>query len=132
MKKVTTVLIVVVVLGAGVFYFVNQYRSRSKIIPQRPAGVLPVAQTTVIYTDEGYTPKELKIKLNTEVVFRNSSSFPMWTASDVHPIHTILSSFDAKKNIPQGQSYSFTFTQKGTWPYHDHLRPQQAGKIIVE
>lgn len=56
----------------------------------------------------------------------------MWVASDPHPQHSDLPEFDSLKAIPQGESYLYTFTQKGTWGYHDHLNPSALGTIVVE
>lgn len=93
----------------------------------------PATQAAVvIYTDNGYSPAELRVKAGTKVTFKNQSSGPVWTASTPHPVHTDLPGFDAKAGIAPGESYSFTFLQKGTWGYHNHLQPSDGGQIIVE
>jgi len=64
----------------------------------------------------------------------------MRIASNPHPIHDayptrggcISSTFDSCKDIAPGQSWSFTFDVGGTWSYHDHLRPNVGGTIIVQ
>lgn len=86
----------------------------------------------VIYTDNGYSPAELRVKAGTTVIFKNQSSGPVRTASNPHPVHTDLPGFDAKAGTAPGESYSFKFTQKGTWGYHNHLEPSDGGQIIVE
>lgn len=100
----------------------------------------------VIYTDSGYAPSELAIKAGDTVTFKNQSSHNMWTASAMHPSHTMYSgtslqqhcpdtantSFDECKNDQPGTSWSFTFTKKGTWGYHNHVAANRFGKIIVE
>ncbi|HZX49894.1 MAG TPA: cupredoxin domain-containing protein [Candidatus Paceibacterota bacterium] len=83
-------------------------------------------------TDSGYEPSSLTVSTGTKVTFVNESSRPVQTASDVHPSHLILPEFDALEGILSGQSYSFTFGKVGTWRYHNHLRPQHTGTIIVE
>ncbi|MEK6824273.1 MAG: hypothetical protein AABY02_00300, partial [Nanoarchaeota archaeon] len=40
--------------------------------------------------------------------------------------------FDACKGLAQGESYSFTFNEVGSWNYHDHLNPNLRGTVIVE
>ena len=74
----------------------------------------------VDYTDVGYEPDRVRVPLGTTVTWRNDSSKPMWTASDPHPMHTIYPEFDAKVGVEPGASYSFTFTKRGTWSYHNH------------
>jgi plastocyanin len=55
----------------------------------------------------------------------------MWVASNPHPAHTDYSAFDAKKGYAPGESYSYTFTETGTFPFHDHLHSSLGGTIIV-
>jgi len=62
----------------------------------------------------------------------------------MHPTHTVYpgsdvkkcgsdeSIFDACKGLEQGESFSFTFNEIGSWGYHDHLRASTTGKIVVE
>lgn len=105
------------------------------------------APNMVIYTNEGYSPKELKIKKGESVTFKNESSQPMWTASAMHPTHTVYPGtdikncgnsammdmmFDSCSAVPSGESWKFQFNETGTWGYHDHMRATHFGKIIVE
>lgn len=106
----------------------------------------PETQNIVIYTDSGYSPNTLRVKVGTVVTFKNQSSRAMWPASALHPTHAVYSgtsltehcpdtkgiAFDACTGIQPGNSWSFTFNKKGTWKYHDHLNPSFTGTIIVE
>lgn len=96
--------------------------------PQPPVSATPV----VTYTDEGYSPSTLQVKSGSTVLFRNQSSMLMWTASDPHPVHNLLSEFDPRQGFATGESYQFTFTESGSFGYHNHLRPGHGGTIIVE
>lgn len=100
----------------------------------------------VTYTNAGFSPSSLTIKAGETVTFQNNSTENMWTTSGIHPTHTLYSgtsfpahcpdtanvAFDACQATPPGESWSFTFTKVGTWPYHNHLQPTLFGKIIVE
>ncbi len=100
----------------------------------------------VVYTDSGYAPQTLTIKVGNTVIFKNESSGGMWTASAMHPSHTVYSntslgqhcpdtantSFDECTSAQPGQSWSFTFQKQGTWGYHNHVNAHHFGKIIVE
>ena len=55
-----------------------------------------------------------------------------WPASNIHPTHMIYPEFDAKRPVASGKDWSFTFTKKGTWRYHDHLNPEATGTVVVE
>lgn len=87
---------------------------------------------TVRYTNDGFQPKKLTVPVGTMVEFVNQSDKTMWIASNVHPEHEILPTFDQFKEVPKGQSYMYTFDKKGTWPYHDHINPALEGTIVVE
>lgn len=86
----------------------------------------------VNYTDKGFNPSSLEIKAGETVQFVNQSGGGMWTASGPHPSHTAYPEFDAKKNIPSGGTYEFTFTKIGEWKYHNHAKAGMFGTIIVK
>ncbi len=89
-------------------------------------------ESVVMYTTDGFVPKELKIKSGTTINFVNEKEGLMWVASNTHPVHTDLSGFDQLKGVGKGEQYSFAFAQKGSWGYHNHLAPADSGTIIVE
>ena len=95
---------------------------------------------TVKITLSGFNPSTLSINSGETVTWINKGSSQAWPASAIHPSHEVYpesggcigSKFDACKGLKQGESYSFTFNQKGTWRYHDHLNPSSIGTIIVQ
>lgn len=96
---------------------------------------------TVTFTKDGYSPKEVTIKKGDTVIFVNEDSKETWPASAVHPTHSVYpiktesdclgSAFDACRGLKTGESWSFTFTEIGTWRYHDHLNASKTGSVIV-
>jgi len=116
----------VVVVGGGAWWFFGQSSSEQEEPP-------PTSEVVIVRaTDSGYEPSSITVKEGTTVTFENESSRPVQSASAVHPIHQMLPGFDALRGFAPGESYSFTFQSAGTWQYHNHLRPQQTGVIIVE
>jgi len=91
-------------------------------------GGMNMDMQTVRYTDAGFEPAVLEVEVGTMVSFVNDSAAQMWVASDPHPAHTILPTFDQFK---ANDSYTYTFTEVGEWQYHDHLNPTAGGTIIV-
>ena len=85
----------------------------------------------ISYTDSGFDPKDVTISLGTMVHFVNESSVGMWVASDDHPAHTDLPTFDQFKGSGPGEQYVYIFDQVGEWKYHDHLNPAAVGTILV-
>ena len=69
----------------------------------------------------------------------------MWVASAPHPSHTgydgtsrqthCVAGYSGPKPFDQcaaGTSFSFTFKQTGTWPYHDHNNSGKFGTVVVQ
>lgn len=107
---------------------------------------LVVLPNLVIYSDTGYTPKNLTIKKGEMVTWKNESKLSMWTASAMHPTHKIYpgtdivncgtsagsGQFDACETLANGESWSFKFDNVGTWNYHNHSNSSHFGTVVVE
>ena len=91
-----------------------------------------ISKVVVNYTDSGFNPSSIEIKKGDTVQFVNKSSGGMWVASGPHPTHTIYPEFDAKKRVPNGGIYEFTFTKVGQWSYHNHAGSEKSGTVIVK
>lgn len=159
-KIIVAVIVVAFIAVGGYFLFRGSYQppvapsiSNQQPVSQPPSTQVPVTQTTppveqnvVTYTNSGYSPSTLRVKVGATVTFKNESSRSMWTASAVHPSHMVYggtslvehcpdikgTAFDACTGIQPGNSWSFTFTKIGTWKYHNHLNPSDTGTIVVE
>ncbi|OGG04956.1 hypothetical protein A2Z33_06715 [Candidatus Gottesmanbacteria bacterium RBG_16_52_11] len=86
---------------------------------------------TVTYRDTGFTPQSVTVRLGTAVTFTSSATGSMWVASAPHPTHDALPGFDQKAGTGSGGDYTYTFTKVGTWKYHNHLKPEHTGVVIV-
>lgn len=99
---------------------------------------------TVSYSANGFSPKSVTVKVGQTVTWTNSSGGPMWVATDVHPSHTDYDGSSRTTHCTSGytgptpfdecapgNSYSFTFTKVGTWPYHNHAGAEDQGQVIV-
>ena len=101
---------------------------------------------TVAYTSSGYSPSSVTISAGDTINFVNNSSGAMWTASAIHPTHMVYPGsgiakcstaqegeiFDSCVGVTSGDNWSFTFNEKGTWGYHNHILANHTGTIIVE
>ncbi len=104
----------------------------ASIFEQEVAPSDGMGMVTVRYTNTGFEPSKLTVPVGTMIEFINRSDKEMWVASNVHPSHEILPTFDQFKGSEKGQSYIYTFDKKGVWPYHDHINPALEGMITVE
>ncbi len=70
-----------------------------------------------------FNPASLSVRLGTRVTFTNQDPVT----------HTVTANgglFNSG-NVPSGQSFSFTFTGRGSFPYHCQIHPSMTGTINV-
>lgn len=84
------------------------------------------------YTNDGFVPKNIEVPAGSLVEFINESDREMWVASDTHPTHERLATFDQFRSYPKGGVYRYVFDKPGIWPYHDHISPADEGIITVQ
>jgi len=160
MSKVVIAIIVVLLVGGGAFYYFRQSAEAptnvaatgdknnilNEEMKEQIESMTAEKNSIIKITDSGFSPKELRVKQGTVVIFENETGETSAPASAKHPEHTVYPGsdinkcgtaeqskiFDSCAGIPAGKMWSFTFNEKGSWGYHDHLKPQFFGKIIVE
>ncbi len=86
---------------------------------------------TVTYTNAGFVPARIEVATGTMVEFINESNKEMWVASNDHPGHEVLPTFDQFKTIGKGGRYAYVFDKVGNWQYHDHINPELIGTVEV-
>lgn len=98
----------------------------------------PTKNTTIMYTDAGFNRPNISIPQGSSVTFLNQRpQRPMWVASNDHPEHLLYPEFDQGKALgyeplPKDNAFTFTFTKKGRWMYHDHYDAALQGVINVD
>jgi plastocyanin len=90
----------------------------------------------VFITDKGFEPQKLEIKKDTTVIWfnlQNKLSWPM-SKSASNKCHNLYKNqiFNTCHGLKNGESWSFTFNERGEWIYYDYLNPQWEGKILVK
>jgi plastocyanin len=111
--------------------------ANGQFLQEAPEEPVPVTTeeteaATISMTDDGFEPATVEVSVGTTVTFVNNGQGLHWPASDNHPTHEILAGFDAKKGLATGETYSYTFTEIGSWGFHNHLAPQIKGTVVVE
>ncbi|MES2953075.1 MAG: hypothetical protein V4674_00760 [Patescibacteria group bacterium] len=88
---------------------------------------------TVTYTDKGFTPFLVEVKLGESVKFVNGSSRALWVTSYGHPTakDQFYPGFDTGKSIAKGQSWTFNFGMKGAWGYKNLNNERDLGAVVV-
>lgn len=100
--------------------------------PTAPSSTSPASGaggTQVKITEQGgkygFSPTTLTVAKGTKVVWTNASDAPHTVTSDTG---TTLASSTID---PSGGTFSFTFTQPGTYSYHCTIHPYMKGTITV-
>lgn len=138
MKKTIATISIAALVALGGYFILTLNQQEAQ--PSSAIQPTVVEEKLVTYTDSGYSPNSITIKKGETVIFKNQSARSMWTASGAHPTHRLYpttggclgSTFDACQGVQPDDSWSFTFDIVGAWKYHNHLRPEDTGTIIVE
>lgn len=85
----------------------------------------PPGGTTVVIKNFAFTPAVLTVPVGATVTWVNQDSVYHTATSD------IPAGLPDSPNINPGESWSFTFTQDGTYEYHCTPHPFMTGKIVV-
>ena len=140
-KYLITVLIIGLVIAlalvlGGYYYLSYSQGSLSLKLPTpQPAvsPVPPVSQAIVTISSKGFLPQTLLVKKGSTVTWTNQDNKPHQVSSDPHPTHSLIPALGKGKLLPAGSSQTFTFTQPGTFTYHDEQNPLKfKGTIVVK
>lgn len=142
---IVVALIIMTVVGLYIPY--KQYQKERQDIKSAPETINERPVVTVLYTNKGFGPNMITVKIGSTVEWISVSDKLMWVASDPHPSHTNLPGFDQQgvgsSDTTQGlllsvyahtgqTEYRYTFLKAGNWSYHNHLNPADRGTVIAE
>jgi plastocyanin len=123
--------VVLVVVVAGLLLRTNKNSDVQASKHEVAAATAAPAQITI--TPQGVTPTAVTIKQGQTVVWTNSDEAPHQIVSGPFPQEDQLAGFRAPAPALKRDTYSYTFNQKGTFQYVDHLNPQRVqGTVVVE
>lgn len=128
--------IVVVVIIAAVGYVIFQSGSSNKdenvtasptaTVSATPSGSASTAEAAVGITNFAFSPDSVKVKVGATVTWTNQDSVNHTVTSDSGP-----ATFDSG-TMANAKTFSFTFTQAGTYTYHCAFHPFMTGTVVVE
>ena len=134
--------VILLVIVAGGFYLFKKDWSQPAVsngTPETPEIVqtetpkpAPSTGAVVRYSNSGFSPNTIGVKVGTTVTFINDSAEQMWVASAFHPTHQVLPGFDQLKWVGADGTYQYTFTKAGDWKYHNHLNPKHFGTVVTQ
>lgn len=93
--------------------------------------VLKSEKYSISYNADGsFSPESLTVKVGDSITFKNNSKESAQIALGEHELHLSLKGFE-EKVIESGQSYVFSPREKGNFVFHNHLRPQKFGTLVI-
>ncbi|HYE79834.1 MAG TPA: cupredoxin family copper-binding protein [bacterium] len=93
----------------------------------RPSERTPTTHEVSI-VDGAFEPATIKVKVGDTVLWTNNGELPHTVDSDHN--HPTEGTLDSDILMP-GDTYSFTFTAAGAYPYHCDIHPHMHGRVIV-
>lgn len=145
MNKVIIAVVALLLIGAGIFFVMNQgeeaeaptntQQTQENNNADEPEETTPptdnTTQVTITYTDDGFSPASYTAAAGATIVIKNDSSMPLDFASDEHPTHTENPELNAGVIAPGGDA-SIVLDEKGDWGFHNHQFSTHEGSITVE
>jgi plastocyanin len=88
-------------------------------------------EVTVKLSQVKFMPMDLIVSSGTKITWVNDDSETHYINTDSHPAHTQVLGFNSKA-LQKGDSFSYTFTDKGAYPYHCSAHAaNMTGNIVV-
>ena len=95
-----------------------------------PTTPSPPPAVAVSIQNFAFVPASVTVPIGTTVTWTNQDSAPHQVVSDATPLFSVGALFTSNQ-FAQGQKYSFTFNNAGTFEYHCGIHPFMKGTITV-
>lgn len=115
--------------------FANSNSDDADVNAVSDGGMQPGLTYRVSAISDAFIPETVTISAGDLVTWKNDSQNTVYIAPDTHPSHLDYAGVwddDGTGRIAPGEEYTFTFTESGTYTYHDHLNASSTGTVIVE
>ncbi len=123
---------VLALVGLLGFLYINSQKQSNKEQTDKSSEAKVIREGEVKVTSDGFEPQIIKVSKGTKVTWVNEDDQVHQVASDPHPTHTNLKNLDSGE-MEKGITYSFTFNDKGSFTYHDHINPLKfSAEVVVE
>ena len=122
-RWLTFAVVIFVIGGAASFWLVKNNNEAA----------IAESVATVEITGSGFVPQTIRVKKGESIQWVNADTKPHQVVSDPYPSGDTLPDLNSSEPLTEGESYTRTFDQTGTFTYHDQLNPlEYKATIIVE
>lgn len=127
------IILVLIGFAAATIYF---GRGNKDLAAVQPSANLPTptrqARVYTVYYGLGvFSPTNIRIHVGDSVKFQNDGNLSIRVVSDRVSGVPELAGFDSVNDVPPEDSFTFIFTEAGTFGYHNGRNPNEEGTIIV-
>jgi plastocyanin len=132
-KYLLSGLLLLIVIIAGTIIWNGSIGNSSKGTTrssESPRAPLP-KEVTVTLDKNGFSPKEVTIKVGSAVRWKNVSGAKQTVNSDNYPTNQLHKELNFGL-FNNNATVVYIFKKPGTYGYHNQLHPEQKGKIVVE
>lgn len=89
-------------------------------------------KTAVInITKDGFEPKLATVEPGTTIIWVNKDSNVHHVESNPYPTASEHPDLNSKKALNTEESYSYKVSEPGEYNYHDRMKPESNGRIVV-
>lgn len=88
------------------------------------SGCTSQSSNTILINNSAFSPSILNIQVGTTVTWINKANITQKIVSST-------GAFSSSGNLTNGMTYSYTFNQSGTYPFHSAVNPSMTGTILV-
>lgn len=135
----------IVTVTASMSYYQFVYTKEASAKPELPEEVLNPPEPTQVSILEGsalpsqqknFDPKEIRgtLGISNKIIWTNADTTAHTVTTDTQYVDQISGPFNSIDTggliLPQ-QTYEFTFTMDGEYPYHCEPHPWMTGKVII-
>ncbi len=95
-----------------------------------PTQIPQLGENAVVIENFQFIPSTLQVAAGTTVTWKNRDAAEHQIINDATG-QAAQGALFMSNPLPQGVTYSFTFTTAGTYPYHCNIHPSMKGTITV-
>lgn len=133
MNKIIISIAAIIVIIIGIIIYIDSYKNPAiapvnerpaplNISSPQPSNGNTVINRSITIQNFAFSPASLEIEKNAKIIWTNQDS----TA------HSVKLPQTQSQILSPGDSFSFTFTQTGTFDYLCGIHPSMKGRIIVK
>lgn len=125
-----SLIMILILSGCSQKQSLTNSENSNQVANQNLNQVTPQNPNTVIMENYAFLPQTLTVKKGTVITWENRDNANHQAVADSQPVTVYTNSLKTNIMYP-GQTWSFTFDEIGTYPYHCSLHPSMTGTIIV-